>query len=271
MKKKSILGRVAVVTMALTLATTSMMSGTLARYMTSKNYTAEAIIAKWTPTVGLSSTTSVDTTTTTIDLAATIKSGGSYSDLAANVSKVGKSSSELRIAPGTGGYVDFVVDVTGAEVPTVCSVLISKETGYTIPEHLTMKLTNTGGSKTYGKELKSTYNSENSDYTDFFGSSSQIYLVGSAGDNDSSNKGIRFQSLRENTNAVQKETFRLSWEWPLDDDNVGSYDDGDEYNTFDTDLANYSTTEKKFGFKLSINLKQQGNEADTFFDTVVAG
>lgn len=267
MKKKSILGRVAVVAMALTLATTSMMSGTLARYMTSKTYTTEAIVAKWTPSITTDAVSGDNGTTVkaTIDLAETVIDA--QSGLSGNVSKVGNDTAK-RIAPGTSGSVPIKVSVKGAEVPTICNVQIKKGTGYEIPEHLTLKFTDLKGTKTYGNELKSTYTSGSptGTYTDFFDSYSVgdgPYLVGGTDDTNA----IKFKSLKEDKNAVQEKTFLLTWTWPLDPSNSFT-DSGDEYHGFDTAQGNYDSTPTKFGFDLVITLKQQGSESDSKYDVI---
>lgn len=272
MKKKSILGRVGIVAAALMLATTSMMSGTLARYQTSKDITASALIAKWNPSITASGTGATKGGSTgeewTIKLAETIKSDGS--DLSGNAALVGSSGWD-RIAPGTAGYVDIIVDTKAAEVPTICTMQIKKADGtITIPEHLTLKLTDvpsgSGSPHQYGETLQAKWDDE--DYESW---SLPAYLVGNDGTNNTTNKAIRFKSVRESPKATTTKTFRLSWEWPLDY-NGDNYSDGDAgtYNGYDTQLA-ASDVSKEFGFKLSVVLQQQGGsttEGSDKFETL---
>lgn len=241
MKKKSILGRVGIVAAALTLATTSMMSGTLARYSMSKSIGAEAVIAKWAPKITDGSNQEI---TTPIDLTKTIITGGG-----ADEDQIGKLGQD-RIAPGTKGSTQIVVDVTGAEVPTLCNIQVKPGTGYTFPDHLTVKIMD--GTNQVGSALKPTYSTDDGEYKSPFEGQDAVDLVG-----NTAGKSLLFNSVRT-TNAVQKKIYTLEWEWPLDPAGTPPEGEGKNYNDRDNYFGEYSTTEKKFGFELVVSLNQQG-------------
>lgn len=247
MKKKSILGRVGIVAAALTLATTSMMSGTLARYAMSQTVGAEAIIAKWSPKVTDKAGTEI---TGTIDLAASMKSA---EVTAVDLSKIGKAAQD-RIAPGTKGSTTINVDVSGAEVPTICKITAKAKTGYVMPGHIVVTIKD--GENVVGT-MKSTWNSELNAYDSPF-IDGDVPLVGST-----EHKALLFPSVRTNPDqGKQKKTFTLEWEWPLDKDdavaaNVGEAD-ADAFNETDYTEGKTATDTAKFGFDLLVSLQQQG-------------
>lgn len=110
MKKKSIAARLGVAAMALTLITTSLSSGTLAKYTESFAGTTTMTVAKW--NVGATVTMGSGTSATT--LTSTPVALGTLYDTATNK----KGVSNGKVAPGmTGG---FVIDLTTAKanVPT---------------------------------------------------------------------------------------------------------------------------------------------------------
>lgn len=110
MKKKSIAARLGVAAMALTLITTSLSSGTLAKYTESFAGTTTMTVAKW--NVGATVTMGSGASATT--LTSTPVPLGSLYDTATNK----KGVSNGKVAPGmTGG---FVIDLTTAKqnVPT---------------------------------------------------------------------------------------------------------------------------------------------------------
>lgn len=110
MKKKSIAARLGVAAMALTLITTSLSSGTLAKYTESFAGTTTMTVAKW--NVGATVTMGSGTSATT--LTSTPVALGTLYDTATNK----KGVSNGKVAPGmTGG---FVIDLTTAvkNVPT---------------------------------------------------------------------------------------------------------------------------------------------------------
>lgn len=276
MRKKSVLGRVAVIAMALTLATTSMMSGTLARYEMVKTQEASAIVAKWSPTI---QTNEAHVTTGTIDLAKTMTLG-SLQDIKGG--EIGNSSAGDVIAPGTNGSTTFTVNVTGAEVPTLCTIAITAvddgsgkpDTGYVFPPHLTLTVkdgnttlatikpdgySNAGGQLTYNDPLG--YGTQ---------TKKQVVLVGKtdAGAQETE-KPIRFPAKKDAStgNATQSKTYTLEWNWPYAD--ATSADSS--YNDFDTKVAQDAASgDLKFGFDLVINLHQQAKGETVFQDATKA-
>lgn len=248
MKKKSILGRVGIVAAALTLATTSMMSGTLARYAMSKSVGAEAIIAKWNPTIKDGAGAEISGT---IDLAASMKPAQVDQVNVVNIGKTGQD----RIAPGTKGSTTIKVDVTGAEVPTICTIAATQKDGYTMPGHLIVTIKD--GTKVVGT-LKSEWDPDSGSagaYKDPL-ADGQVMLVG----NDT-NKALLFPSVRDNSaQTLQSKTFTLEWEWPLDKSDMTSAGEADDdaFNDTDYKVGKNATDSTKFGFGLVVSLKQQG-------------
>lgn len=244
MKKKSILGRVGIVAAALTLATTSMMSGTLARYALNKSVAAEAIIAKWAPKITDDKGAEI---TGTIDLAASMKPADVE---AVELAAIGKAAQD-RIAPGTKGSTTIKVDVTGAEVPTICTIAAKQKDGYTMPGHINVTIKD--GTKTIGT-LKSEWDADSGSYKDPL-EDGQVLLVGTA-----TNKALRFPSVRENAaQTLQAKTFTLEWEWPLDKSDMAAAGEADDdaFNDTDYKVGKKATDTTKFGFDLVVSLKQQ--------------
>lgn len=105
--KKKMFGRLGAAAVALTLITTAMMSGTLAKYTSSFNGTVEAISAKW--EFKANDKTSWDANTT-LALGTTTTKG-----IDGN-----------RIAPGSTGEFDITVNNTGSEVRAEYVIEIAK-------------------------------------------------------------------------------------------------------------------------------------------------
>lgn len=269
MKKKSILGRIGIVAAALTLATTSMMSGTLARYQTSANVSASAIIAKWAPKVTGGTSTGKDgvyqtsDTQVTIKLAETMKSS---SVTLVDLAKIGNSSQD-RIAPGTKGSAQFTVDLKGAEVPTFVDFLIKEPTSgtYVFPDHL--KITITGADPKITATMQPQYNSGEQDYD------APDLETGVKVNTDP----IRFPSVREDaTQTKQSMVFTLDWEWPLDLSNntyaqsSGEKADADAYNSRDYEEGKLASTTSPFAFDLQISMRQAANDETKYYDVATS-
>lgn len=107
MKKKSIAARLGVAAMALTLVTTSLTSGTLAKYTAEGSFSATALVARWNPkvTVTENGTThdALSTSSFSLDMAALKKTVNANTLLAG------------RIAPGTEGSIPIVIDMSGGD------------------------------------------------------------------------------------------------------------------------------------------------------------
>lgn len=105
MKKNGLLLRIGVAAMVLTLASTSLMSGTLAKYFSESTGTAAAIIAKWNPQAKINNQIASEWT---VNLAATqtnVPGASSNSQVASD-----------RIAPGMKGAFPIEVSSNGSEV-----------------------------------------------------------------------------------------------------------------------------------------------------------
>lgn len=98
MMKKNHAARLGALALALTLVSTCLMGGTLAKYTTTVTGTATATVAKWSFKANGETATIAD-----IDLGNTLKYNANNI-----ISKV--------IAPGTEGSFDIIVDATGSEV-----------------------------------------------------------------------------------------------------------------------------------------------------------
>lgn len=103
MKKKTV-GRLGVVALALTLISTCLMGGTLAKYTTEVTGTGSATVAKWSFKANDQTATFTD-----IDLAST-----AYTNVAAK-----------KIAPGTEGSFDIKLDASGSEVAVKYEIAFS--------------------------------------------------------------------------------------------------------------------------------------------------
>lgn len=271
MKKKSILGRIGIVAAALTLATTSMMSGTLARYQSSADVYAGGIVARWAAKVTDDKDAAIGAD---IELASLMNANDGKNKV--DFKQIGSSAKAMdRIAPGTKGSTKIKVNVTGSEVPVLMTMTADlKGSGgktYVMPNHITLKVIDdaTGNaiatlSNTYSDgNWKSAFDSE---------TGTAIILGKSTGTQTAFGKPQLFKSTREN--GVQVKTYTLEWEWPLDYD--GTTDKNKE--AYDKDDLTYATKEattaRTFGFHLNINLEQAdkniGTEG-TDYTVVVAG
>ncbi len=145
MKKKSIVARVGIVAAALTLATTSMMSGTLAKYTTEAKTTATAVLAKWNPTIKDKATGGTEISTTTpISLADSkyLRSG----DVDAAIVK--STSGEQRIAPSMTGEVPVTIFANDTEMDIKYEIYVSNPMNgdnltYSNPTNLKFKVGST--------------------------------------------------------------------------------------------------------------------------------
>lgn len=114
MKKRSYVSCLGALAVAMTLVTTSLTGGTMAKYATEVTGSATATVAAWSFKAN-----GDDTTMTGIDLGNTANRA-SYNE---------KTIKEGVIAPGTEGSFEIVVDGTGSEVGIKCSIKISNDDG----------------------------------------------------------------------------------------------------------------------------------------------
>lgn len=104
MTKKSYAARLGVLVVALTLVSTCLLGGTMAKYVTDVTGTGSATVAKW----SFKATNGTDTTAN-VDLAST-----AYGNVA-----------EKKIAPGTEGSFDIEIDASGSEVAVDYTIAFS--------------------------------------------------------------------------------------------------------------------------------------------------
>lgn len=116
MKKRNIAVRLGITAMALTLVTTSLSSGTLAKYTSSTDATATVQVAKWNPEAVFQDASGAKMTLTsgTFDLRSTVLADSVKDNtLAANViapGTEGKFKVGIDGAPGASGVTDVAID-----------------------------------------------------------------------------------------------------------------------------------------------------------------
>ncbi len=209
MKKRSIAARLGVAAMALTLITTSLSSGTLAKYSDTVQGTTKMIVARW--NVGASVT--VNGTKSTL-----ASSPVDFGDLASTATTKPANVAEGRIAPGMAGGFDInltsAADASGAlgtEVDADYVVYIKPDKPGNLPNHFTMKL----GAKSL-------------DFTD-----------GEAEKDDTYGFVLDSGTLKAGTNTKD---LNVSWEWPYEDAPDSPANDADDttYGS-ETDVSNRTT------------------------------
>lgn len=119
MKKRSYVSCLGALAVAMTLVTTSLTGGTMAKYATEVTGSATATVAAWSFKAN-----GEDAAMTGIDLGNTANRA-SYNE---------KTIKEGVIAPGTKGSFKIVVDGTGSEVGIDCSIIISNDGANGIPD-----------------------------------------------------------------------------------------------------------------------------------------
>lgn len=114
MMKTNHAARLGALALALTLVSTCLMGGTLAKYVTEVTGTATAMVAKWSFTANGANPNSAEESSKkfSVNLGKTLKYDGTT--LASD-----------RIAPGTEGSFDIVVDATGSEVGVAYQIKFS--------------------------------------------------------------------------------------------------------------------------------------------------
>lgn len=123
MKKRFNFGRLGALALALTLVTSCLTGGTLAKYTTSVSGTGTATVAKWAFEVNGSSET-----------ISNIVLGETMEDY--------ENIKEKVIAPGTKGKFILDLDASGSDVGVDYAVKIAKAEGTTLPNNLKFKVDN---------------------------------------------------------------------------------------------------------------------------------
>lgn len=131
MKKGSKIVRLGVLALTLTMVSTCLMGGTMARYVTEVTGTASASVAAW--KFNVNDTTSEKSTFSDIALGST----------ANRASYDAKGIADKVIAPGTTGSFEIIIDGTGSEVGVDYTVKIAAASGTTLPADLTFKVDGT--------------------------------------------------------------------------------------------------------------------------------
>ncbi len=176
MKKNSVLLRVGVAAMVLTLATTSLMSGTLAKYTSEGFGVGKAVVAKWNPQLSIASANATGTTQETA--------------ITFNLKDTANTNvAENKIAPGTKGSIPIVVDLGGSEVNCKYEIFISSKGGEGAVANLTsapLKFELVDGSK---RDLL-TFSETNAA------------------------KSGELKMVADGTTTFSKKNYTLEWEWP---------------------------------------------------------
>lgn len=128
MKKRSYVSCLGALAVAMTLVTTSLTGGTMAKYATEVTGSATATVAAWSFKAN-----DQEVTMTGIDLGSTANRA-SYNE---------GTIKEGVIAPGTKGSFEIVVDGTGSEVGIDYSIMISNDSGNNIPAGFIFKVDGT--------------------------------------------------------------------------------------------------------------------------------
>lgn len=136
MKKRSYVSCLGALAVAMTLVTTSLTGGTMAKYATEVTGSATATVAAWSFKANGQEAAMMG-----IDLGSTANRASYDED----------TIKEGVIAPGTEGSFEIVVDGTGSEVGIDCSIIISKDGANGIPDGFIFKVD--GTSYTLGKSI----------------------------------------------------------------------------------------------------------------------
>lgn len=220
--KKSIIARVGIMAVALTVATTSLMSGTLAKYTTSGTGTAEAIVATWgadrmtingtsvlnkTAMIFLTDASQIDATTVDPALKDT------NNKVAVDTIKVNNSDGSInntdtstgvttcyKLAPGMNGEIPIVIDMKNAEIDTdyIINIEGTKNCG-AIPSHLVYTL--------------------DDDTTEH-----DLNDVLDPGGLDVAKGTIKSKARAQAAGETQAKTVKFKWKWPYQSSNTGTSD-----------------------------------------------
>ncbi len=215
MKKHNMM-RVASALAVVTLLSTSVISGTLAKYTSEATSQAEsARVAKWAINAGskngtLQAISEAGRDSFTFDLFNTVKDtatgGGNESDISANDGTI--------IAPGTWGYVDLVIE-NDSEVSAKYSIKLEKTSKDTVPLQYAMKKLDESAA---AEDTLPTITSDPKDPTKV-GWTSTAADVKIAEDD---NRILNYKSSDTATATGNKVTYRVYWKWEYDTNTTAS-------------------------------------------------
>lgn len=242
--KKSIIARVGIMAVALTVATTSLMSGTLAKYTTEQTGTATALVAHWEAAFkdGVATNANKLEANFTINMGDNKFLNNTDSSYKNAVDYTGTGTAEdpkiYKFAPGIKGEVPIVVDMKGSEVDTkyTISVKVDSADSDALPDNLVIydadkgRGTNDANALTLGQLL--------------------------AGKELSS--GIIPSKAKANStqavHAADKNQYaqvKLAWDWDYEDATDTDYDANDTAYITD-DSMNGGVTQKPIKLKITI-------------------
>lgn len=214
MKKHNMM-RVASALAVVTLLSTSVISGTLAKYTSEATSQAEsARVAKWAINAGskngtLQAISEAGSNSFTFDLFNTVKDtagGGNETDISAN--------DGTTIAPGTWGYVDLVIE-NDSEVSAKYSIKLEKTSKDTVPLQYAMKKLDESAA---AEDTLPTITSDPKDPTKV-GWTSTAADVKIAEDD---NRILNYKSSDTATATGNKVTYRVYWKWEYDTNTTAS-------------------------------------------------
>lgn len=239
--KKSIIARVGIMAVALTVATTSLMSGTLAKYTTEQTGTATALVAHWEAAFK----DGVATGANELEANFTINMGDNkfLNNTDANYKKAVDSTTVdgatvYKFAPGIKGEVPIVVDMKGSEVDTkyTISVKVDSADSTAIPDNLVIYDADKGRGTNDANVL----------------TLSQL-LTGkelSSGIIPSLAKAQSAQAVHA-ADKNQYAQVKLAWDWDYEDATDTDYDDNDTAYITDSSM-NGGATQKPINLKITI-------------------
>lgn len=215
MKKHNMM-RVASALAVVTLLSTSVISGTLAKYTSEATSQAEsARVAKWAINAGskngtLQAISEAGSNSFTFDLFNTVKdtatAGGNESDISAIDGRI--------IAPGTWGYVDLVIE-NDSEVSAKYSIKLEKTSEDRVPLQYAMKKLDESAA---AEDTAPTITSDPEDPT-------KVGWTSTAADvkiDEDDNRILNYKPSNTATATGNKVTYRVYWKWEYDTNTTAS-------------------------------------------------
>ncbi|HBM46332.1 MAG TPA: hypothetical protein DD387_00575 [Lachnoclostridium sp.] len=206
MKKHNMM-RVASALAVVTLLSTSVISGTLAKYTSEATSQAEsARVAKWAINAGskngtLQAISEAGSNSFTFDLFNTVKDtatgGGSETDISAN-------DDTTIIAPGTWGYVDLVIE-NDSEVSAKYSIKLEKTSEDTVPLQYAMKKLDESAAAEDTVPTNITSDPKDPTKVEWTSTAANVKI------DENDNRILNYKS--SDTATGNKVTYRVYWKW----------------------------------------------------------
>lgn len=213
MKKHNMM-RVASALAVVTLLSTSVISGTLAKYTSEATSQAEsARVAKWAINAGskngtLQAISDAGSNSFTFDLFNTVKDtagGGNETDISANNGTI--------IAPGTWGYVDLVIE-NDSEVSAKYSIKLKKTSTDTVPLQYAMKKLDESAAVEDTLPTNITSDPKDPTKVEWTSTAANVKI------DEDDNRILNYKS--SDTATGNKVTYRVYWKWEYDTNTTAS-------------------------------------------------